>query len=50
MFVENFKKSITGVAAVSAMLAGSISMNAYAWEPTKPIDFVIMAGAGGGLL
>jgi len=48
MFVENFKKSITGVAAVSAMLAGSISMNAYAWEPTKPIDFVIMAGAGGG--
>lgn len=21
---------------------------AHAWEPTKPIDFVIMAGAGGG--
>ena len=48
MFVEKFKKSITGVAAVSAMLAGGISMNAHAWEPTKPIDFVIMAGAGGG--
>ena len=48
MFVEKFKKSITGVAAVSAMIAGGISMNAHAWEPTKPIDFVIMAGAGGG--
>ena len=48
MFASKLKKSITGVAAVSAVLAGSISMNAHAWEPTKPIDFVIMAGAGGG--
>ena len=48
MFASKFKKSITGLAAASAVMAGGISMNAYAWEPTKPIDFVIMAGAGGG--
>ena len=48
MFASKFKKSITGLAAAGAVMAGGISMNAYAWEPTKPIDFVIMAGAGGG--
>jgi tripartite-type tricarboxylate transporter receptor subunit TctC len=36
--------------AASAALIGFSGLNgtAQAWEPTKPIDFVIMAGAGGG--
>lgn len=35
---------------VGAMALGLMAMTgtAQAWEPTKPIDFVIMAGAGGG--
>jgi tripartite-type tricarboxylate transporter receptor subunit TctC len=38
-----------------ASLAGAVALGlttmagtAQAWEPTKPVDFVIMAGAGGG--
>ena len=38
-------KSLTGLAAAAVLGVSSI---AHAWEPTKPIDFVIMAGAGGG--
>ena len=37
--------SFVGASALaSTLFVGS----AHAWEPTKPIDFVIMAGAGGG--
>ncbi|WP_424985382.1 Bug family tripartite tricarboxylate transporter substrate binding protein [Microbulbifer sp. S227A] len=39
MFVK-----LAGATALAGMLAGP----AAAWEPTKPVDFVIMAGAGGG--
>jgi tripartite-type tricarboxylate transporter receptor subunit TctC len=34
--------------AGATALAGLIAGPAAAWEPTKPVDFVIMAGAGGG--
>ena len=36
--------TLAGAAAIA--LAGVTS--AFAWEPTKPVDFVIMAGKGGG--
>lgn len=36
--------SLVGATALSGVFATS----AAAWEPTKPVDFVIMAGAGGG--
>ena len=36
---------LAGAAALTSTLGSNI---AQAWEPTKPIDFVIMAGAGGG--
>lgn len=39
MFVK-----LAGATALAGLLAGP----AAAWEPTKPVDFVIMAGAGGG--
>lgn len=40
-----FKNSVFGFFALVAMFA---TQSASAFEPTKPIDFVIMAGKGGG--
>jgi tripartite-type tricarboxylate transporter receptor subunit TctC len=39
-----------GLTLSATMAAGVFGLNlpAFAWEPAKPIDFVIMAGAGGG--
>lgn len=42
------KRAFMGIAGAAAIAASSFSGLAQAWEPTKPIDFVIMAGAGGG--
>jgi putative tricarboxylic transport membrane protein len=39
--------ALTCAAGLMTGVAG-MSTSAHAWEPTKPIDFVIMAGAGGG--
>jgi tripartite-type tricarboxylate transporter receptor subunit TctC len=36
------------LAGATALAATTFSSVANAWEPTKPVDFVIMAGAGGG--
>lgn len=41
-------KSIGATAALAAMLAATpILAPAHAWEPTKPIEIVVAAGAGG---
>lgn len=37
--------SVVGATALASTLFTGV---ANAWEPTKPVDFVIMAGAGGG--
>ncbi len=42
------KRTFIGLMAGTAMVLTSLTGAASAWEPTKPIDFVIMAGAGGG--
>lgn len=42
------RRSLVGLAATAAFAASCFGTVAHAWEPTKPIDFVIMAGAGGG--
>jgi putative tricarboxylic transport membrane protein len=34
--------------AAAAMLAVPMATPAFAWEPTKPVEFVIPAGTGGG--
>ena len=39
--------SIAGAAAIAASAFSGVAQ-AQGWEPKKPIDFVIMAGAGGG--
>ncbi len=42
------KRNLLGMAAATAFGLGGMATSAPAWEPTKPIDFVIMAGPGGG--
>ncbi|MCB2094686.1 MAG: tripartite tricarboxylate transporter substrate binding protein [Rhodobacteraceae bacterium] len=42
---SNFLTRLVGAAALGVM---ALTGSAQAWEPTKPVDFVIMAGAGGG--
>lgn len=42
--------TVAGLAGAIALAAGSmaLSQDVQAWEPKKPVDFVIMAGKGGG--
>jgi putative tricarboxylic transport membrane protein len=39
---------LSGLAGAVALGMMTLSGPAQAWEPNKPVDFVIMAGAGGG--
>ncbi len=42
------KRKFLGLMSATAIAASGFSGVAQAWEPVKPIDFVIMASAGGG--
>ncbi len=42
------KRSMLGFTGAAILAATSMPAFAQGWEPKKPIDFVIMAGAGGG--
>lgn len=42
------KRLFLGLAVSSALTTLPISAMAQEWEPTRPVDFTIMAGAGGG--
>lgn len=42
------KRLFLGLAASSALTTLPISAMAQDWEPKRPVDFTIMAGAGGG--
>lgn len=44
----NVSKLLSGLTGVVALGLMSLATPAQAWEPNKPVDFVIMAGAGGG--
>ena len=44
---RRFAMALACAAGLMTGVAG-MSTSAHAWEPTKPVDFVIMAGAGGG--
>lgn len=46
--MKSTKRAFLRLASVAVMSATMVSGVAHAWEPVKPIDFVIMAGAGGG--
>src|ERR1700675_4696178 len=41
-------RRFTGLALISVLIAGAPGAVQAAWEPTKPIEFVIPAGTGGG--
>jgi len=42
------KRAIRSMAAAALLASAPVGAIAEGWEPTKPIDFVIMAGPGGG--
>lgn len=42
------KRKLMGLAGASALALASMGTAALAFEPRKPVDFVIMAGTGGG--
>ncbi|MEM7598205.1 MAG: tripartite tricarboxylate transporter substrate binding protein [Pseudomonadota bacterium] len=42
------KRGLLGLTAAALMATSPIAVLADGWKPRKPIDFVIMAGAGGG--
>lgn len=45
---SNQRKILAGVAIAAATMAAAGYQPAQAFEPTKPVEFVIMAGKGGG--
>lgn len=46
--MKSTKRAFLRLASAAVVSATMFSGAAHAWEPVKPIDFVIMAGAGGG--
>lgn len=44
----SFWRAAAGAAGAAALLAVSSMPSAAAWEPTKPVTFVVPAGTGGG--
>ena len=44
-FSQRLNKTLTALAAVAAL---GVAGPAAAWEPTKPVEFVVPAGTGGG--
>ena len=46
--MKSTKRAFLRLASAAVVSATMLSGAAHAWEPIKPIDFVIMAGAGGG--
>jgi putative tricarboxylic transport membrane protein len=43
-YIKKLTMGMAGLAFATASFVGA----AQAWEPTKPVDFIIMAGKGGG--
>ncbi|MEM7508992.1 MAG: tripartite tricarboxylate transporter substrate-binding protein [Pseudomonadota bacterium] len=46
--MASIRSKLVTFGAATAMAVGAFAGSALAWEPSKPIDFVIMAGKGGG--
>ncbi len=42
------RRTFLGIAGAAMLVTAPIVAHAQEWEPTRPIDFVIMAGPGGG--
>ena len=37
-----------GLASITVLVAACLAGPALAWEPTKPVEFIVPAGTGGG--
>jgi len=46
--MQNVKKTCTAISMLVMVSLGTLTENGRAWEPTRPIEFVIPAGTGGG--
>jgi tripartite-type tricarboxylate transporter receptor subunit TctC len=42
------KRFVAKLAAMALTALGSVAAHAQAWEPSKPIEFIVPAGTGGG--
>jgi tripartite-type tricarboxylate transporter receptor subunit TctC len=45
MVRNTFRRALVAAAVAATAVASSL---AYAWEPTKPVEFIVPAGTGGG--
>ena len=39
---------LTAVGLLALLLTAGLAVTAEAWEPTKPVEFIVPAGTGGG--
>jgi putative tricarboxylic transport membrane protein len=46
--IRNLFLGAVGLAVAATSAAGIANAGSHGWQPTKPIDFIIMAGKGGG--
>ncbi len=46
--MSDFKSCLTGASFIAAAIAAAAPVGAQAWEPTRPVNFIIPAGTGGG--
>ena len=47
-FIKSLLAGAAGIALALTSLSGVANAGSHGWEPTKPVDFIIMAGKGGG--
>lgn len=45
---KSMAMGVAGIAMATAMTVGVAQADGHGWKPTKPVDFIIMAGKGGG--
>ena len=47
-FIKSLLAGAASIALAATSLSGIANAGSHGWEPTKPVDFIIMAGKGGG--
>ena len=47
-FIKSLLVGAVGIALAAISMSGVANAGGHGWEPTKPVDFIIMAGKGGG--
>ena len=47
-FIKSLLAGAAGIVLAATSMSGIANAGSHGWEPTKPVDFIIMAGKGGG--